>query len=203
MSETTTMRRHPTLPSQASQSGVVLPIALIMLVIVSFAGLLAARNSATFEQFSNNMRTNQVARTAAEDALRYCERVARASVESSAAFGTDPNRISATEIAADTEMAISGGIWNTRTNWIAGAANLITYTPGFDDDVRTSARLRNNPTCIIQRMVNDRFLITARGLSNDATVDDDTGMLTAGSEVWLQSILTPVVPSLSANNGVN
>lgn len=203
MSETTTMRRHPTLSSQARQRGVVLPIALIMLVIVSFAGLLAARNSATFEQFSNNMRTNQVARTAAEDALRYCERVARASVEGSAAFGTDPDRISAIEIAADTEMAISGGIWNIRTNWIEGAANLITYTPGFDDDVRSSARLRNNPTCIIQRMVNDRFLITARGLSNDATLDDDTGMLTAGSEVWLQSILTPVVPSLSTNNGVN
>jgi hypothetical protein len=100
-------------------------------------------------------------------------------------------------------MAITGGIWNTRTNWIEGAANLITYNPAFDDDVQTGARLRNNPTCIIQRMVNDRFLITARGLSNDATVDDDTGLLTAGSEVWLQSILTPEVPTLSGNNGVN
>lgn len=203
MSETTTMRRHPKLPSQASQRGVVLPIALIMLVIVSFAGLLAARNSATFEQFSNNMRTNQVARTAAEDALRYCERVARGSVEGSAAFGTAPSLISTTEIADDTEATISAGIWNTRSNWVPGAANLITYEPAFDDDVQTGPRLRNNPTCIIQRMVNDRFLITARGLSNDATIDSTTGLLTAGSEVWLQSILTPLVPTLSTNNGVN
>lgn len=203
MSETTTMRRRPHRSPHASQRGVVLPIALIMLVIVSFAGLLAARNSATFEQFSNNMRTNQVARTAAEDALRYCERVARGSVEGSAAFGTDPTRISTTEIATDTETDISNGIWNIRSNWIEGAANLITYNPAFDDDVKTNARLRNFPTCIIQRMVNDRFLITARGLSNDATVDEDTGLLTAGSEVWLQSILTPLVPTLSTNNGVN
>jgi hypothetical protein len=38
-------------------------------------------------------------------------------------------------------------------------------------------------------------------LSNDAQVDDDSGLLTAGSEVWLQSILTPLVPTLSANGG--
>lgn len=197
------MRRRFQPISPGRDRGVVLPIALIMLVIVSFAGLLAARNSATFEQFSNNMRTNQVARTAAEDALRYCERVARASVEGSAAFGSDPTRINSTVVIPnDTEAAISAGIWNTRSNWVAGAANLITYNPQFDGNVQTSAQLRNDPTCIIQSMVNDRFLITARGLSNDAAVDGN-GLLTAGSEVWLQSILTPIVPTLSTNNGVN
>lgn len=196
------MRRRFQPISPGRDRGVVLPIALIMLVIVSFAGLLAARNSATFEQFSNNMRTNQVARTAAEDALRYCERVARGSVEGSAAFGSDPTRINATAIPADTEAAISAGIWNTRSSWVAGAANLITYNPQFDGNVQTAAQLRNNPTCIIQSMVNDRFLITSRGLSNDAAVDGN-GLLTAGSEVWLQSILTPIVPTLSTNNGVN
>ncbi|WP_066261364.1 pilus assembly PilX family protein [Hydrogenophaga flava] len=173
-----------------------------MLVIISFAGLLAARNSATFEQFSNNMRTNQVARTSAEDALRQCERIARASVEDNAAFAADVGRIEdGTVISADTEEAISDGIWNTRANWAEGAANLITVTPEFGDDVQSRAQLRNPPTCIIQAMVNDRFLITARGLSNDAQVDDDSGLLTAGSEVWLQSILTPLVPTLSANGG--
>ena len=196
------MRRHTPTPKNGSERGVVLPIALIMLVIISFAGLLAARNSATFEQFSNNMRTNQVARTSAEDALRQCERIARASVEDNAAFAADVGRIEdGTVISADTEEAIREGIWNTRANWAEGAANLITVTPEFGDDVQSRAQLRNPPTCIIQAMVNDRFLITARGLSNDAQVDDDSGLLTAGSEVWLQSILTPLVPTLSDKGG--
>lgn len=201
------MRRHtPTLCRSADQ-GIVLPIALIMLVIISFAGLLAARNSATFEQFSNNMRTNQVARVSAEDALRYCERIARASVEGSAAFGTDPGKIEAAVLLTEADppvspqVAIGSGIWNTRSNWVAGAANLITVTPQFGGDVQTNAQLRNAPTCIVQAMVNDRFLITSRGLSNDAVVNNG-GVLTAGSEVWLQSILTPVVPTLCPNNGV-
>lgn len=198
------MRRHPLFQSRSTERGVVLPIALIMLVIISFAGLLAARNSASFEQFSNNMRTNQVARVSAEDALRYCERVARASVEGSAAFGTDVDRVEATSVIADdTEAAISAALWNTGSNWASTGANLITATPSYTgSDAQSNAQIRNAPTCIVQAMVNDRFLITSRGLSNDATVDAN-GLLTAGSEVWLQSILTPVVPSLSDNGGVN
>ena len=105
------MRCHSHTVTPGSERGVVLPIALIMLVIISFAGLLAARNSATFEQFSNNMRTNQVARVAAEDALRQCERIARSTVEGSAAFAADVGKIEDTNvISADTEAAISAGI---------------------------------------------------------------------------------------------
>lgn len=197
------MCRHTLPPFRSTERGVVLPIALIMLVIISFAGLLAARNSATFEQFSNNMRTNQVARVSAEDALRYCERVARASVEGSAAFGSNVSRVATSEIPDDTEASISAALWNTRASWAAGGANLITVTPSYaGSDARSNAQIRNAPTCIVQAMVNDRFLITSRGLSNDASVDAN-GVLTGGSEVWLQSILTPVVPTLSTNNGVN
>ena len=181
-----------------------LPIALIMLVIISFAGLLAARNSASFEQFSNNMRTNQVARVSAEDALRQCERIARASVEDSAAFAADIGKIdTANVISADTEAAISAGIWNTKSNWAASnTITLITVAPSYTgSDSQSGAQIRNPPTCIVQAMVNDRFLITSRGLSNDAVVDGG-GLLTSGSEVWLQSILTPLVPTLCPNNGV-
>ncbi|MEZ5706672.1 MAG: hypothetical protein R3E56_16270 [Burkholderiaceae bacterium] len=183
-----------------------------MLVIISFAGLLAARNSASFEQFSNNMRTNQVARVAAEDALRFCERVAIDSVDGGTNFPADSLKIFTTAISADDVTTIAGGAWNTRNNWAPSAANLITVTPQYGGqvydgsaDATRDARLKNPPTCIIQAMVNDRFLITSRGLSSDATVvatGTAAGTLSAGSEVWLQSILTPTVPVLSANNGV-
>jgi type IV pilus assembly protein PilX len=197
MSETSNMCR-PSKPIRPPlEKGVVLPIALIMLVIISFAGLLAARNSATFEQFSNNMRTNQVARISAEDALRQCERIARASAEESGAFAADVARIAtAGSINADTEAAIRMGLWNTHANWAAGAANLITVIPSYmGSDVQSNAQIRNPPTCIVQTMVNDRFLITARGLSNDATVSEG-GVLMTGSEVWLQSILSPGIPTM-------
>jgi type IV pilus assembly protein PilX len=189
------MRRHPLSTPQAANRGLVLPIALIMLVIISFAGLLAARNSATFEQFSNNMRTNQVARVSAEDALRHCERIAIDSTDGGATFPADVTKIVATEISTDDISAISSGMWNTRSNWVTGAPNLISFQAQFGSDVASSAQLRNNATCVIQRMVNDRFLITSRGLSSDAMIAAD-GTLSAGSEVWLQSILTPSVPTL-------
>lgn len=196
--------RRPALPNLPDKDrGIVLPMALIMLVIISFAGLLAARNSATFEQFSNNMRSNQVARVAAEDALRYCERVAIDSVDNGGInYATDAGKILPGQIADDNEATIQGASWNTHSNWAAGAVNLITVTPSYSgSQAQSSAQLRNSPSCIIQPMINGRFLVTTRGLSSDATVAND-GTLSNGSEVWLQSILTPSIPVLSANNGV-
>ena len=176
------------------QSGIVLPIALIMLVIISFAGLLAARRSANFEMFSNNMRTNQVARVAAEDALRQCERVAQ-----EGSSGANYSKIETTSvIAADTDTDIQGGIWNNKDSWKDGAAKLIDNLTGFKDVLSGATQ----HSCVIQLMAGDRYLITARGLSNDAVIDDTTGMLTFGSEVWLQSILTPAVPELDDAGGV-
>ena len=193
-----------------TQQGVVLPMALILLIIISFAGLLAARNSATYEQFSNNMRTNQVSRVAAEDALRQCERIAKDSVDASVGFPTTlHDKIVATEIASDEVADIKGGAWNFRANWADDSNSLIQLSTDlslndkYGDHVastpngktKNDPRLKNSPTCIIQKMSNERFLVTARGLSSDAEVDqadgDRKGMLKSGSEVWLQSILTP------------
>lgn len=193
-----------------TQRGIVLPMALIMLVIISFAGLLAARNSATFSQFSNNMRTNQVARVAAEEALRYCERIAIASAGTTGGFATDVGKIVPTVIANDTVAAISAAAWNTKLNWKTGAANLITVNPvygsqvynGTDaNDPNRNAQLKKPPSCIVQNMTTGRFLITSRGLSSDAVVNATTGLLTEGSEVWLQSILTPSIPVQCAQGG--
>lgn len=190
------MSPQPTSVQRPTQRGVVLPIALIMLVIISFAGLLAARNSATFEQFSNNMRTNQVARVSAEDALRHCERIAIDSVDAGAAFPNEVLKIVAAEVTGDDVSAIKAGVWNTPANWGSASGNLITFARAYDSDVQTTTAQRaNDPSCIIQRMVNDRFLITSRGLSADAQVNAN-GLLVEGSEVWLQSILTPTIPTL-------
>lgn len=179
------------------QSGVVLPIALIMLVIISFAGLLAARNSATHEQFSNNMRTNQVARQLAEEALRYCERVAMDDASDVPVFPENPH-IQATEIESESVTEIQKGSWNTKANWTEDDI-AIEVTPSYG--ANATKKTDKNPKCIIQKMKTDRYLVTARGFSADAVVND-AGELTSGSEVWLQSILSPCIPLKSANNGV-
>ncbi|MFO3797328.1 MAG: hypothetical protein ACK8QZ_08605, partial [Anaerolineales bacterium] len=75
------------------------------------------------------------------------------------------------------------------------------YTVGFAGAVQDEARLKeaNFPTCLIQLMTEDRFLITARGLSNDAVIVNNE--LTRGSEIWLQSVLSPSVPTKSISGG--
>lgn len=191
----------PALRSRARrQRGIVLPMALIMLVIISLAGLLAARNSATHEQFSNNMRTTQVARQSAEAALRFCEAVV---VDLASNEGAIHGALEGKVVTAELDPAnITAGAWNTRANWVSGAANLITYTPEFNSAVQAEAQVSatNYPTCLIQAMTQGRFLVTSRGLSNDAAVDDND-QLVRGSEIWLQSVLSPSVPTKSASGG--
>lgn len=180
------------------QHGVVLPVALILLVIVSFAGLYAARNSANHEQFSNNLRTSNVARQAAEIGLRFCESVVIDIRDNEGAVhGGLSGNISAAEID---DGGIGTGVWSFLANWAGGSANLITAPLDYDSNVKAEARLTNAPTCIAQLMTRDRVLVTARGLSNDAQVDGN-GRLEAGSEIWLQSILTPGAPVASAQGG--
>jgi type IV pilus assembly protein PilX len=189
--------------TRAQSRGIVLPVALIMLVIISFAGLIAARNSATYEQFSNNLRTNQFARQNAEAALHYCERVAIGTVDASATqFPLDAAKIVTTDVASTATTDIQGAAWNTVSNWAASpGTNLITVTLGQSSAVQTAAQTRNNPSCVVQTLAGDRFLITARGLSNDAVVAAD-GTLSSGAEVWLQSTLTPGTPTVTSAGGV-
>lgn len=195
--------RQPKLAPRAQSRGIVLPVALIMLVIISFAGLIAARNSATYEQFSNNLRTNQFARQNAEAALHYCERVAIGTVDAAAPqFPVDAAKIVATNVATTTTADIQTAAWNTKSNWAASpGTNLITVTLGQSSAVQATAQTKNNPSCVVQNLTAGRFLITARGLSNDAVVAAN-GTLSAGAEVWLQSILTPGTPTVTAAGGV-
>jgi type IV pilus assembly protein PilX len=127
------------------------------------------------------------------------------SAEEGSVFATaDKNKIQTTEIASEAVADLQNGVWNTMASWV-DAAKAIEVTPNFGDDVSDDAKAKQNakkPLCIVQRMVGDRFVVTARGLSADADVDDTTGALASGTEVWLQSILTPRIPLVGANKGV-
>jgi type IV pilus assembly protein PilX len=182
-----------------SERGVVLPVALILLVIVSFAGLYSARNSANHEQFSNNLRTMNVARHAAELGLRYCERVVIDQVENEGeTYPTDAARVLQTEITGPDD---NNAAWRSLANWSSSGANRIIAPLTYASNVDSAVQLNFPPTCIAQLMADDQFVITSRGLSNDAQVDAN-GRLTRGSEIWLQAVLTPGAPLTSNTGGI-
>lgn len=178
--------------------GVVLPVALMLLVVVLLAGVSAARVAVSHHTFSDNLRTTQVARQAAEAGLRYCEDVALDLVDNdSQRFGS---AVTGKILQPAPPLAdIATAHWTQLTHWSSGAAQLLTAPQAYSDGVKTEAQLVNPPTCMAERISDDRILITARGLSNNATTDGD-GRLITGSEVWLQSILKPV-PAIASNTG--
>lgn len=189
----------------APERGVILPIALIMLVILSVAGILAAKKSAITEQVSNNVRTSNVAQQAAEVGIRFCEAVVIDKIDGKSTLykAWGDLFVADADLLSTTTDAGAGAKWRSIANWKKDAGNLISvpvafYAPNDSlSEVNTDARLSHAPTCIVQRLApvaSNIFLITARGLSNNAEVDDTTGKLKGGSEIWLQSILSPGNP---------
>jgi type IV pilus assembly protein PilX len=184
-------------PAAPAHRGLVLPMVLVLLVVMSFAGLLAARRSATVEEITNNSRVNQVAWLSAQSGLRHCEAVVIDSVESGNRFdAATKNRVQATALQSPTDASAA---WNRLANWSDSSPVLIT-APMADANASAALQAAPAPRCMAQALQGNRYLITARGLSTGATVNND-GLLLGGAEVWLQSVISPEVPIRSAGGG--
>jgi Tfp pilus assembly protein PilX len=191
----------PVAPHAFKARGIALPVVLILLVAIAFAGLLATRRSTTVEEITNNARLIQVARQTAQSALRYCEAVVIDTVESGAVYDAAVKNMvgtSAPLLNPDDPAAR----WPALANWVPGAASLIQVPR---QEVSASAVLSSAPPpyCMAEAMTNGRYLITARGLSAGAGIDPNNGRLVdnAGSEVWLQTILSPAIPIRASGAG--
>lgn len=189
---------HFGMPKKSKQqAGIILPVALVLLVTISFAGIMAVKNSTVTEQMSNNLRTNVQAQQAAETALRYCELVA-IGTKSTKVKQYDASITGKIVTTALTDANATDATWRTLSNWKKDANNVIEVPEDFykdEDGKRDRIKEDNAPRCIVQRLVNstaniDGFLITARGFANNARWATRTGALESGSEVWLQSVLT-------------
>lgn len=180
------------------QAGAVLPVALILLVVMTMAGLLSAKRAATHDAIAHNLRVNEIAQQSAESALRHCEAVVIDMEDNGGGtYPADVVRVGTTEIS---DPEAPGALWLQPANWADSSANRIVAPLSFNASVRAESQGLPPPQCIAQALTNGRYLITARGLSADATFDAN-GRLVSGSEVWLQSILTPQVPTQSAGGG--
>lgn len=163
------------------QTGVVLIVALVMLVIIGLASAAIMRNVLTGDTVSDNNRRQAHALQAAQAALRYCE-------------GKVQDDASAIALPAVTN--IDNEDWKTFSNWLkqptmAGAPKTVPasfLTPGGTNPTVP----KKLPQCMAQfRTVGSGqvIVVTARGFSENYEADSTTGRTEAGAVVWLQSII--------------
>lgn len=189
-------------PSRSSatpiQRGIVLPVVLVLLVVLAFVGLFAARRSAVVEEVSNNQRVSQVAMLSAQSGLRYCEAVVMDWVDGGTEFSAAvTDRIRQLKIAGPEP---ANAEWDALANWANNSPMLIT-APVSESSASADLQDAPPPRCIAESMQSGQYLITARGLSAGASINNN-GQLTGGAEVWLQSVISPVIPVRSTEGGM-
>ena len=197
----TTMPRPPRRARR--QSGVVLAVAMIMLIIVSLLAAIAVRNATSSEGINANVRQTQLATQAAETALRYCEDAAINTVNDgtgtfafTAPGGTAITNLALTHIIAapvgnNTPTSVLPANWDTTTN--NGQLILPLATVNLSGVSTTFAR---PPECMIERGIPDAansylnvLTVTARGFGPEVAAADGSRSRPVGSEVWLQTTL--------------
>jgi type IV pilus assembly protein PilX len=145
------------------QGGVVLPLALVMLVMVTLIAVVALRGVTTEERISANLRSSSIAFEQAELALRYCEGIAM--------LGGTPLTDARIDSTSTTGLA-----WRTASNWGAGNPKLQQPPAAqYLDPNRPVSR----PACLIEatrapldptvastRVDNSAYTVTARGFGD-------------------------------------
>ena len=109
-------------------------------------------------------------------------------------MGRGPRREATTPTPAGTADAATG--WGKAASWTGagGIAASLTIVPEARVKSQDSAfRPARLPECVVERQVladgNRAYVVTARGFSPGYVADAATGATTAGSVVWLQSIV--------------
>jgi type IV pilus assembly protein PilX len=166
------MNSHPSRKPapRTTQSGVVLIVVLIMLVVIGLVSATAMRGALTADQISNNARLESLAKQAAQIALRYCETEA-----------VKPAPLINVKTAAATEATQA---WRTYSNWTSTAAT--TITASYMKSADSAFTPTTLPQCMAEYSHGNPALIvvTARGFGPDYVARSN-----AGAVVWLQSII--------------
>lgn len=147
------------------QRGVVLPLALVMLVMVTLIAVVALRGVSTEERISANLRSSSVAFEQSELALRYCEQIAM--------VGGVPLADARIDSTSTTGLA-----WRDPAKWSASFAQLQQPPAAQYLD---AARPVTRPACLIEavrapldptvastRLDNSAYTVTARGFGDNS-----------------------------------
>jgi Tfp pilus assembly protein PilX len=181
---------HPQAFPERRQSGVVMLVALLLLVVIGFSSSFILRGALFGDLISNNINAAQAAQHAAEVALRYCEQAVRQPANAPPV----PNIVPMPNNASSLAVA-----WQSQDNWTDNQAVEVP-TEVLSDSVGAAQALQYSqpPQCLIERLPvspadpssqrNFAFQITARGYSPDYQRNDD-GDIVSGSETILQMVL--------------
>jgi hypothetical protein len=146
------------------QGGVVLPLALVMLVMVTLIAVVALRGVTTEERISANLRSSSIAFEQAELALRFCEGIAM--------LGGTPLTDARIDSTSTTGLA-----WRTAANWVKTSNPKLQLPPEaqyLDPNRRVSqpaclieaTRAPLDPTVASTRVDNSAYTVTARGFGD-------------------------------------
>lgn len=186
--------------ARRSQSGIVLIVALIMLVIISLMAAMSVRNATSSEGVNANVRQTQLASQSAETALRYCEDALLNVVSGGTATFNISSPPSSTTVAlsaihiqdyAATPNSTDTTKWDNNTDYkvLVLPAALVNH-PGL------TSTFKRPPECMIERLTpppstspsySKSFNITARGFGPEVASADASRSRPTGSEVWMQS----------------
>lgn len=163
--------------------GSALVISLILLVVIGLTASVALRGAISHEAVVNGQRMEVLARQYAEIALRYCEAQLQLPVSTAAGLQAVHG---VTPVALDSAVGLNASIWfGTSKRSVAAPADQVA--PGGSAIMPASL-----PECFAERITlaggGIAYLVTARGFSPDWR-QDANGHTTAGSSVWLQSLL--------------
>ena len=150
--------------STAAQRGVVLPLALVMLVLVTLIAVVALRGVTSEERIAANLRSSSVGFEQAELALRYCEQIAL-----TGGVPLDSARIDST--------STTGLAWRNPSNWDPTTSPKLQTPPvlQFQDPARPvtsprclieAVRAPFDPTVTSTRVDNSAYTVTARGFGD-------------------------------------
>lgn len=184
--------RQPLAPPATRQTGVVLIISLVMLVVISLLATFSIRNSVSSEAVSGNVRTSQLASQAAEVALRFCENAISNFVKTGAVLPTTGAGSTLT-----IRPYVDPPLFENLNNWDAARTGVFVLDAGVLNLAGSPATFKRMPECLVERVpvvnasstalnTTSTYLITARGFGPEVaagTARPD------GSEVWLQSTI--------------
>ncbi|HYS12401.1 MAG TPA: PilX N-terminal domain-containing pilus assembly protein [Burkholderiaceae bacterium] len=161
-----------------AERGVVLPLALVMLVMVTLIAVIALRSVTSEERISANLRASSVAFEQAELSLRFCEQIAL--------VGGAPLNDARIDSTSTVGLA-----WRDPNNWKTTNTKLQQPPPA---QYQYSMRQVSPPACLIEavrapldptvastRVDNSAYTVTARGFG-------DTG---GGFRTTVQTQLRP------------
>jgi type IV pilus assembly protein PilX len=163
------------------QTGLVLPLVLIFLVIMMLLGTAVIRNVSLEEKMAGNLRNRNLAFQAAEHALRHCETSVLA------------HRTQADDIVIQPQGPMQASpnagkhYWEVEENW-TGPAPLAATVPRSATEVAANATeiFQQRPQCMVEHIVDPplpsdtevtqseggniktQYRITARGVGLDA-----------------------------------